>query len=218
MDLIKRCPACRDEGDGRIGLVRHCWFPVEVLGPGRRLGVWFQGCSRCCPACFSPHTREFDSRYAMSLETLMRRLRKAALFTDRLTVSGGEPFSQPRFLYNFFVAARDAGMRDILVYSGFDLVELESNPATALALTMADVLIDGAFRADLPTRRWWRGSANQRLHLLSRDEEIRGRYLDFIDTDEDVCRMQIANDSGEDFVIGIPRAPLDIPILPGGGR
>lgn len=197
-----------DEADGRRGLIRHCWFPVEVLGPGKRLGVWFQGCSRGCPDCFSPHTREFDPRFSTTLEALVRRVQKAALFSDRLTISGGEPFSQPAFLYNFLKSARDAGIRDVMVYTGFEWEALRETTATLPALDLIDVLVDGPFRADRPTRRWWRGSANQRLLLFSKDPEIRERYLGHIDTDEDESRMQLARDGGEDFLIGIPREPL----------
>ena len=31
-------------------------FPVTTLGPGRRLGIWFQGCSIRCPGCISADT------------------------------------------------------------------------------------------------------------------------------------------------------------------
>lgn len=31
-------------------------FPVTALGPGERLGIWFQGCSLGCQGCISPDT------------------------------------------------------------------------------------------------------------------------------------------------------------------
>ena len=31
-------------------------FPVTTLGPGRRIGIWFQGCSIRCKGCVSADT------------------------------------------------------------------------------------------------------------------------------------------------------------------
>src|SRR5437899_11617845 len=31
-------------------------FPVTKLGPGRRIGIWVQGCSVRCPGCISVDT------------------------------------------------------------------------------------------------------------------------------------------------------------------
>ena len=39
----------------RIALSR-IHFPVTTLGPGRRIGIWFQGCSIRCPGCISMDT------------------------------------------------------------------------------------------------------------------------------------------------------------------
>ncbi|WP_461325238.1 4Fe-4S cluster-binding domain-containing protein [Bradyrhizobium diazoefficiens] len=36
--------------------VSRIHFPVTTLGPGRRLGIWFQGCSIRCPGCISMDT------------------------------------------------------------------------------------------------------------------------------------------------------------------
>lgn len=37
-------------------------FPVTTLGPGRRIGVWFQGCSIRCAGCISRDTWETGAR------------------------------------------------------------------------------------------------------------------------------------------------------------
>jgi anaerobic ribonucleoside-triphosphate reductase activating protein len=39
----------------RIGLNR-VHFPVTALGPGRRIGIWLQGCLIRCPGCMSLDT------------------------------------------------------------------------------------------------------------------------------------------------------------------
>lgn len=29
-------------------------YPVEVLGPGKRIGIWFSGCLSKCKGCSNP--------------------------------------------------------------------------------------------------------------------------------------------------------------------
>ena len=37
-------------------VVNRVHFPVTALGPGRRLGVWVQGCSIGCAGCLAHDT------------------------------------------------------------------------------------------------------------------------------------------------------------------
>ena len=37
-------------------------YPVTVLGPGKRIVVWTQGCSIRCKGCMSIHTWTFDEK------------------------------------------------------------------------------------------------------------------------------------------------------------
>ena len=34
--------------------VARVLYPVRVLGPGRRVGLWLCGCQRACPGCSNP--------------------------------------------------------------------------------------------------------------------------------------------------------------------
>ena len=45
-------------------------FPVTTLGPGRRIGIWFQGCSIRCPGCISADTWAFRTAAAMVTDVL----------------------------------------------------------------------------------------------------------------------------------------------------
>ncbi len=71
-------------------------YPVTTLGPGRRLAVWFQGCSIRCPGCVSMDTwapgRRRDGR------AVLEPGRPPSRNADGLTVTGGEPFDQPEAL------------------------------------------------------------------------------------------------------------------------
>lgn len=139
----------------------------------------------------------------MTLEQVEQKLKFYSLFTERLTISGGEPFAQPQFLKSIILSARKAGYKDVFVYSGQLYEDLRA--AFPDVIDLIDVLVDGPFRRDLPTRLSWRGSANQRLIICSRDPEVARRYEGY-ETSEDECdSMQVVQSGKRAFVVGIPR-------------
>ena len=54
-----------------------------------------------------------------------------------------------------------------MAYSGFTLSELHSKPEASDLLVQLDVLVDGPFQAAEQADLLWRGSRNQRVHLLT---------------------------------------------------
>jgi len=139
-------------------------FPVTTLGPGRRVGIWLQGCSIRCPGCISVDTWDAslgDVALARVFETIDRHATSA----DGLTVSGGEPFDQPEALSAILRHWRSRSGTSVLVFTGheYERVEpwLKSNPG------LVDAVMTGPFRSDLPQTLALRGSDNQHLHLLS---------------------------------------------------
>ncbi|MFF4586716.1 4Fe-4S cluster-binding domain-containing protein [Streptomyces sp. NPDC001388] len=143
------------------------YFPVETLGPGRRLALWFQGCALACPGCMSRHTWDPAGGRAATVGELLR-LWEAALArgAEGLTVSGGEPLAQPAALAALLRGAgrlreRAGRAADLLVYTGHEPGEVPEGVWSALA--GADAVVTGRFRVAEPTDLVWRGSANQRL-------------------------------------------------------
>ncbi|MFF2348235.1 4Fe-4S cluster-binding domain-containing protein [Kitasatospora sp. NPDC058115] len=183
--------------------------PVTALGPGRRLGVWFQGCTLACPGCMSRHTWSPSGGRELTVERFAALWRSAlADGLDGLTVSGGEPLEQPAALAALLAAA-DAERRlagataDLLVYTGWEPEELAADPATAAALDGADAVITGRYRAGQPTRLVWRGSANQRL--VTRTALGRERYAPYREHRPERPELQVRVSEGEVRVIGVPR-------------
>jgi len=146
----------------------HAIIPSSrVNGPGSRMVVFFQGCARECAGCFNPETHSFEPNKMMGVDDIMARLPKSAV--EGITVSGGEPFMQAEGLYALLAAARVRGLTTV-VYTGFRIEELDSDAALA-CLPLIDVLVDGAYEEARSERTLLaRGSANQRIHLLT------GRY------------------------------------------
>lgn len=183
-------------------------FPVTVLGPGRRIGLWFQGCSIGCKGCVSQDTWPRDPGRDIPLARLMGWCKEASGGQlDGVTISGGEPFDQAPGLKALLQALhlwrRQAGLDfDILCYSGYPLATLQKRHGPLLALL--DALIPEPYVEALPLRHRWRGSANQTLVALS--ERGQARYAEFIDAAADPAekRLQIMNDGQRLWVVGIP--------------
>lgn len=134
-------------------------------GPGRRMVVFLQGCRRSCPGCFNPDTHSLENRNLFSPEQVFGRFFKPAV--EGLTVSGGEPFEQPRGLYLLLKEARSRGLSTV-VYTGYTLEELKEKEGAEDALQLIDVLIDGPYRDEMKEKTLLaRGSSNQRLHFLT---------------------------------------------------
>lgn len=142
-------------------------FPVRGLGPGRRVALWVSGCKRACPGCMSPEL--WEKSHPVPVAEVAAEILPLLRQADGLTISGGEPMYQARALLNLVRQLR-AELLDleVLLYTGYLLeqVNLPGSFAAAL-LGELDLLMDGLYRQDLPDTLIWRGSDNQRLHLLS---------------------------------------------------
>ncbi|MDS4071316.1 MAG: 4Fe-4S single cluster domain-containing protein [Candidatus Competibacter sp.] len=183
-------------------------YPVTTLGPGRRIGLWFQGCTLACPGCVARDTWAFEPDRALPLPMLLAWCREVARTgLDGVTISGGEPFEQPAALLALLEALRDwrgaAGLDfDILCYSGLPWRRLQRE--FAAILERLDAIIPEPFQARRPTRLLWRGSANQPLIPLS--PLGRERYAPYLDRAAERRPFQVAVDSERVWAIGIPGA------------
>jgi anaerobic ribonucleoside-triphosphate reductase activating protein len=83
-----------------------------------------------------------------------------------LSLSGGEPLQQPEAARALLDAARALGM-STLAFSGYTIDEIRGLPGGPAVLARLDVLIDGRYVAGERLATGLRGSANQRIHLLT---------------------------------------------------
>src|SRR4051794_30769668 len=102
-------------------------FPLTTLGPGRRIGIWLQGCSIRCPGCISLDTWA-KGRGATTVDAVLDSVRPWLAAADGITVSGGEPFDQEAALEALLHGLRARTSADILVFSGYPL---ERKPRTS---------------------------------------------------------------------------------------
>jgi len=178
-------------------------FPITSLGYGRRIGVWFQGCSIRCSGCVSIDTWA-TGRGETTLKSLMGLLTPWLASADGITVTGGEPFEQPSALEALLSAVREHLNGDVLVYSGHAWEKLV--PFLDPFGGLIDVLISDPFDASAGQSRPLRGSDNQRMHLLS--DVGRERYGALLNSElNDRTRVLdlFIDEKGDAWFAGIPR-------------
>lgn len=137
-----------------------------VDGPGLRFTVFTQGCPHHCEGCHNPETHDANGGKEVEPSDIIAQMLSNP-FTDGLTLSGGEPFSQAS---DCFTIAEEAHKHKLNVwtYSGYTfeaLLELSKNNADiASLLKETDILVDGPFILSQRTLALnWRGSRNQRI-------------------------------------------------------
>jgi anaerobic ribonucleoside-triphosphate reductase activating protein len=137
-------------------------------GPGARFVVWFQGCTLGCPGCFNPGTHDGEAGQGRPLDGIIAELAQAARegSIEGLSLSGGEPLQQPAAAHALLTAARQLGL-STLAFSGYAIDEIRALPEGPGVLAELDVLIDGRYRAGERLATGLRGSANQRIQLLT---------------------------------------------------
>jgi anaerobic ribonucleoside-triphosphate reductase activating protein len=146
-----------------IGLSR-VHYPIHALGPGRRIGIWVQGCSIRCPGCMSLDTWA-PAREPTTVAAVMARIAPWLGEADGVTISGGEPFDQPAALRTLLEKLSHEARGSTLVYSGYPLDRLHALHADILALI--DVLVSGPFDARHNLPSLLRGSSNQVVTCLT---------------------------------------------------
>jgi anaerobic ribonucleoside-triphosphate reductase activating protein len=139
-------------------------------GPGARFVLWFQGCSLGCPGCFNPATHPRAAQLRWTVAEAMAQIAAEGDRIEGVTLSGGEPLEQPEAALALVRAVRAETSLSVLVFSGFAIDEIRTQPLGPAILDELDVLIDGRYRAPERLGRGLRGSENQRVQLLS------GRY------------------------------------------
>lgn len=155
----------------------HAVIPVSTVnGPGQRMVIFFQGCARGCQNCFNPATHPFTEALAAPVEELCREAQE--LGVEGLTISGGEPFSQPEALLELLKRARENYRLSTVVYTGYRLEELRGRERLREALGYVDVLVDGPYDDTRPERTTLaRGSTNQRFQFLTARYGIDDFYM-----------------------------------------
>jgi anaerobic ribonucleoside-triphosphate reductase activating protein len=174
---------------------------TSVLGPGIRAVVWVHGCPLRCAGCIAPEDLPFAGGDARPVDDLARWLGGLPAEVTGVTFSGGEPMAQAGALAELVDAIRRDRDWSVMAYSGFTLEHLRrhGDAAQRRLLSRLDVLVDGPYLAGRHADLRWRGSDNQRVHLLT------GRHSP-PDSDRS-AGIELVTGTDDVMWIGVPPVP-----------
>jgi anaerobic ribonucleoside-triphosphate reductase activating protein len=177
-------------------------YPVRVLGPGTRAGIWVQGCTIGCAGCLARDTWPLRPELAVPVGDILAWLDGLPEPLDGVTISGGEPLQQPGPVAHLLAGIRAwRGDRpiDVLLFTGY--VWSRACRSTEV-LAGCDAVVVGPYIerrnvGDTPLR----GSDNQ--HIVALTELGRLRYGS--DAELTPRGLQAMLIDGRMFMAGIPR-------------
>ena len=150
-----------------VRLASDLTYDSIVDGPGLRVVIWAQGCIHNCYKCHNPQTHNLNSGIISDTDYIIEKITNLRLQRG-ITLSGGEPFLQPRALSLVAKEAKEHDL-DVWCYTGFRFERLinRDNPSyieNINLLKYIDVLVDGKFIFEEKSIYLkFRGSRNQRI-------------------------------------------------------
>jgi pyruvate formate lyase activating enzyme len=109
--------------EGELGFLHSFTTGSTLDGPGVRVVAWTTGCMWRCLYCHNPDTWTMRNGIPVSLARATEELRKyrhgLKVMSGGLTISGGEPLMQDRFVLKLFRAARAMGVHTALDTNGY---------------------------------------------------------------------------------------------------
>src|SRR6478672_9547850 len=108
---------------GDIGFIHSFTTGSAVDGPGMRVVAWLAGCQFRCLYCHNPDTWSLSNGMPVPLARAIEELRKyrhgLKVMSGGLTISGGEPLMQDRFVVKLMTAARAMGVHTAMETNGY---------------------------------------------------------------------------------------------------
>ena len=178
--------------------VKRVCYPIKVLGPGNRIGIWLAGCNRNCPGCMSPELQTTDGSKNLTVKDIKKILLQIHENIDGVTISGGEPFLQVEELHELIRFIHDELSDDIIVYTGYTIEKLKQKGSAYIdeILSLISVLIDGEYIDEKNDGIGIRGSSNQRVHILKKSND----YDDLVTKKRE---LQTFRYNGQILIVGI---------------
>lgn len=140
-----------------------------VDGKGLRTVVWTQGCLHNCKGCHNPKTHDLNGGFLVDVEKIKDELKNVKM-QQGITLSGGEPFLQPKECSEIAKYAKSLGM-DVWCFTGFLYEDLKKDSERCELLKYIDVLVDGPFILEEKSYDLvFKGSRNQRIIQLENGE------------------------------------------------
>lgn len=141
----------------------HSIQKSRVNGPGERVVIWTQGCTKGCKNCFNPSTWKFEGLDILPID-IFNKIR--AMNVTGITITGGDPLEQEDILELLVLLYGLNLSGGIILFSGFTIDEI-NNSNLRECLNYIDVLIDGRYESELRISSGLKGSSNQNIIYFS---------------------------------------------------
>jgi pyruvate formate lyase activating enzyme len=128
---------------GDMGFLHSFTTGSTVDGPGVRVVAWTTGCMFRCLYCHNPDTWTMSNGIPVTIARATEELRKyrygLKIMSGGLTISGGEPLMQHRFVVKLFRAARAMGIHTALDTNGYWGERLTDEELEDINLVLLDI-------------------------------------------------------------------------------
>jgi len=129
--------------NGEMGFLHSFTTGSAVDGPGVRVVVWLTGCQFRCLYCHNPDTWKLTNGVPVTLDRAKTQLNKyrqgLKIMKGGLTVSGGEPLMQLRFVVKLLTAAQAMGIHTALDTNGYLGDRLADEELEKIDLVLLDI-------------------------------------------------------------------------------
>ena len=128
---------------GDCGFVHSFTTGSAVDGPGVRIVAWLTGCQFRCVYCHNPDTWKMNNGMPVALARAVEQLQKyrhgLQTMKGGLTISGGEPLMQHRFVLKVFAEAKKLGIHTALDTNGYLGDRLTDTDLASVDLVLLDL-------------------------------------------------------------------------------
>ena len=128
---------------GDMGFIHSFTTGATVDGPGVRVVLWTSGCMFRCLYCHNPDTWKMTNGIPVTVTRAAEELRKyrqgLKVMSGGLTVSGGEPLMQHRFVTKLFAAAKAMGVHTALDTNGYFGDKVSDAELETIDLVLLDI-------------------------------------------------------------------------------
>jgi pyruvate formate lyase activating enzyme len=126
-----------------MGFLHSFTTGATVDGPGVRVVAWTSGCMWRCRYCHNPDTWTMTNGIPVTVTKAADELRKyrhgLTVMSGGLTISGGEPLMQHRFVVKLFSAAKAMGVHTALDTNGYYGDRLSDADLDVIDLVLLDI-------------------------------------------------------------------------------
>ena len=183
--------------------ISHYEKSTQVLGPGTRFVIWFQGCNKKCHGCINPEGRKLTGGYEIEVSDLIDILLNTENING-ITISGGEPFLQLTGLNELINGVKLRTKLDIMLFSGYKYEEIICwNEVIDIKkfFSKVDIFVDGEYVEELNENQMFRGSENQNIYCFtSKYAEFKEQILNSHNRNIEFAIDEESNS----FMMGIP--------------